>query len=79
MFYKFFKIGVQFYVRPKYYAKSSIIFHHMMKKEAFLLENIILEGEQKKRTNVLLHTTKMIDLSVKSQARCQNNRSRGLK
>ena len=34
---------------------------------------------KKKCTNVLLHTTKMIDPRVKSQARGQNNGSRALK
>ena len=38
-----------------------------------------LEGVQKKCTNVLLHTIRMIDPRVKSQARGQNNRSRALK
>ena len=33
----------------------------------------------KKFTNVLLHTAKMFDPRVKSQARDQNNRSRALK
>ena len=33
----------------------------------------------KKFTNVLLHTAKMIDPRVKSQARGQKNRSRALK
>ena len=34
---------------------------------------------KKKCTNVLLHTAKMIDPRVKSQARGQNNGSRALK
>ena len=33
----------------------------------------------KKCTNILLHTAKMIDPRVKSQARGQSNRSRALK
>ena len=38
-----------------------------------------LEGDQKKCTDVLLHTAKMIDPTVKTQARGQNNLSRALK
>ena len=38
-----------------------------------------LEGEQKKSTDVLPQTAKMIDPRVKSQARGQNNGSRALK
>ena len=38
-----------------------------------------LEGEEKKFTNVLLHTAKIIGPRVKSQAGGQNNRSRVLK
>ena len=38
-----------------------------------------LEGVQKKCMDILLHTAKMIDPRVKSQARGQNNGSRALK
>ena len=39
----------------------------------FLNKTKNLEGVQKKCTNILLHTTKMIDPRVESQARGQNN------
>ena len=39
----------------------------------------IIEGEEKKFTNVFCHTTKMTSPRVKSQARGQNNRSSALK
>ena len=38
-----------------------------------------LEGVQKKCTDILLHTAKMIDPRVKSQAIGQKNRPRALK